>query len=540
VKKLIRTRCQSDPLLFARMFFPHHCRLPFSGMHRDFFKSYKKKLGKDILSRTGYNEAIAAPRGFAKSTIKSLILPIHAILYETERYIIIISSTLRQAKLRLKNIKSELLTNELLKKYYDIRIPTGLKKAWTQQSINIGNVQVEAYSAGTEIRGISFHEFRPTRIILDDAEDSLLVESGEGRQKLLEWFNEVIENLGDSYTILEVIGTLLHPESLLATLLRRPDFTGKVYRAVMDFAENTELWEKWKILFTNLSDESRIQTAKNFFLKNRNTMLKGTKTLWSAKEDYYSLMCQLIARGSRAFFQEKQNDPRAAEHRLFSRDQFRYFTLEGDFLSVESPGTKPEKIPLSSLTITGFLDSAMGAAKGKRSKRKGDFAAIVTVGTDQKGYLYVLDAWLSRVPPTKQVERIFELHKRFSYHIFGFEANCFQSLLLLPISEEKEKRRTRGEPWDIRVCEVNHKEKKISRILSLEPLVANGWVLFNRGLCEEFFRQLEDIPGGLHDDAPDALQASVSLCRKSSDMINAKNPGTTSSRRTVKKPLRFY
>jgi predicted phage terminase large subunit-like protein len=536
---MIRMRCETDSLLFARTFFPHHCRLPFSSMHRDFFKNYAAHLSEDVLSRSGYNEAVAAPRGFAKSTIKTLILPIHAILHQTERYIVIISATLKQAKLRLKNIKNELLTNDLLKKYYDIQIPSGMQKSWTQQSVNVNDVQVEAYSAGTEIRGISYKEFRPTRVILDDAEDSSQVESGEGRAKLLEWFNEVIENLGDSYTIIEVIGTLLHPESLLATLLRRPDFQGRVYRAVMDFAEDGELWEKWKMLFTDLSDENRMETARAFFSRNKNAMIRGARVLWSAKEDYYSLMTQLVTRGRRAFFQEKQNDPRFAEHRLFSRDQFRYFTLEGDRLLVEKPGVEPQAILLSDLTICGFLDSALGGAgKGGRARRS-DFAAIVTVGRDRNGYIYILDSWLKKIPPTKQIARIFELHNRFSYLQFGFEGNCFQSLLRLPLEEERERRRNSGEKWDIPITEVIHKIKKEARIVSLEPMIANGWILFNRALPEEFFREMEDVPNGAHDDGPDALEAAVALVKTLGDSLKEKNPSPSKSR-SVKKPLSFY
>ena len=481
---------------------------------------------------------MAAPRGFAKSTIKTLILPLHAILYQTERYIVIISATLKQAKLRLRNIKNELLTNKPLQTYFNIDVPSGQKRTWTRQAINLGGVQVEAYSAGTEIRGISFHQFRPTRIILDDVEDSSLVESGEGRAKLLEWFNEVVENLGDAYTIIEVIGTLLHPESLLATLLRRPDFKGKIYRAVIEFAEDSSLWEKWKRLFTDLSNENRLETAHDFFRQNHNAMLKGTRVLWAAKEDYYALMKQMTTLGRRAFYQEKQNDPRFAENRLFSRDQLRFFSIEGNQLSVERPGRNPKAVSMKKLVICGFLDAALGK-KGKRSsKRAGDYAAILTVGRDEDGYFYVLDAWLKRVPPTKQIARIFDLHQRFQYRGFGVEANCFQSLLLLPLEEERGRRREAGKAWDVPISEIHHREKKEARIMSLEPLVANGWILFNRNLPEEFFRQLEDAPTGLHDDGPDALEGAVALCRSVGNPTGEKLP--SSPKRPARKTLRYY
>ena len=42
---------------------------------------------------------------------------------------------------------------------------------------------------------------------------------------------------------------------------------------------------------------------------------------------YYDLMTQLTTRGRKAFFKEKQNDPRHHESQLFDPETFRYFTL---------------------------------------------------------------------------------------------------------------------------------------------------------------------------------------------------------------------
>jgi predicted phage terminase large subunit-like protein len=540
LKILIKERCRTDPALFAWIFFPHHCRLPFSSMHHDFFKKYTANINPDITLRRGSNEAVAAPRGFAKSTIRTLILPIHAILYNTERYIVIISATLKQAKQRLANVRNELLTNEEIKKYFNPDISGSKKKSWTQQCINVNDVQVEVYSAGTEIRGISYHEFRPTRIILDDAEDSFQVENADGRAKLMEWFNEVVENLGDSYTVIEVVGTLLHPESLLASLLKRPDFSGKIYRAIIDFAEDSTIWERWKRIFTNLSDENRLENARSFFRRNRNAMLKGSHVLWSAKEDYQDLMMQLITQGRSSFFQEKQNDPRAAEHRIFSRDRFRYFSYDGDRISITQPGKEDRIVNISDLQICGFLDSALGKGGRRGKKTGGDFAAIITVGQDKDGYYYVLDAWLKRCPPTKQITKIFDLHERFQYTRFGIETNFFQSLLLLPVEEEKKRRKEEGKPWDLYVDGINNSEKKETRIMRLEPLIANGWIIFNRALPEEFFRQLEDMPNGIHDDGPDALESALRIAKKSFQEEKGQNSHSPVLSRKSKNTLKLF
>lgn len=491
-----------------------------------------------LLERQGQNWVVAAPRGSAKSTLTTLILPIHDILYQLERYIVIISATLKQAKQRLKNLKAELLTNTLLHEVYG-KFPHK-KKDWSVKSINVNGVQIDVFSAGTELRGITHHEFRPTKVILDDCEDSDAVESAEQREKLLAWFQEVIENLGDRYTHLDVIGTILHSESLLAMLLKRPDFHGNIYRSIMQFSDNTALWGRWQALYTNLADPERVTTACLFFNAHRQEMLKGTSVLWQAKEDYYELMCQMTTRGRRAFFKEKQNQPYQPESRIFDPEHFQYFRIENDTIVRERRARRetdaaepepPAHVSLSDLTIFGFLDSALGSSRGKR-RQSGDYAAIATIGRDPHGYLYLLDLWIKRAPPTKQIEQLFELHQHWHYQLCGIETNCFQKLLLLPLEEERERRKQAGQRWDLAVSEVAHKKNKVERIVGIEPAVANGWILFNRELPALFFQQCEEFPGGPHDDALDALEGAVSL--SSSRPINHQAMGTRKSYKALR------
>jgi len=504
--------------------FPHLCRLPINNLHKTIFKLYKKNLKETFPNREGCNIAIAAPRGYAKSTLISLILPLHSIIYKKERYIIIISATLKQARQRLKNIKTELLTNNLLRQIYgDL---TKNKNVWNASSVDVCGVLVEVFSAGTEIRGISIGDYRPTKIILDDAELSEGAESSERREKLLEWFKEVVENLGDRYTHIEVIGTLLHRDSLLSTLLERPDFKTFKFRSIEKFSEATEMWNSWAKKFTDLTDEKRLENASKFFEENKISMLSGTRVLWHAKEDYYSLMTQLTVRGKRAFFKEKQNEPLLSDSRILNPELFRYFRIDSEERILIEPENSKDNTALSpensmeiadkrivmmdDLKIFGFLDSAMGKEGGGR-RRGGDYAAIVTIGVDSHKYIYVLDVWIKRLAPTIQIGKIFELHKKFNFICFGIETNCFQELLLIPLEEEKKKMKEAGDNPELKIQEISQRKKKNIRIASLEPLIANGWILFNRDLPEKFFEQCEEFPSGLYDDGPDALEGAIAV-----------------------------
>jgi predicted phage terminase large subunit-like protein len=528
---MMKIRCESDLPLFCRVFFPHHCREPFSALHRHLFRHYRRQQYQPLLERKGRNYAVAAPRGYAKSTLATLLLPIHDVVYRSEGYIIIVSATLPQSVGKLKNIRAELAGNRTLRECFEPQIGRV-----TSRQLVANDIALEAFSVGTELRGITFRHYRPTKIVIDDGEDSEAVESPEQREKLALWFNEVLENIGNGYTNVIVIGTLLHTDSLLANILKRPDFESRVFCAIESFAENAALWEDWRARFNDLSDPRRLETARGFFEARCDAMLKGTRVLWPEKEDYYALLCQLTTRGRKAFFKEKQNDPRHHEAQLFDPEMFRCFTLQGgtgilpvndlgldnqtaaqkdgsDAMTADNHGqdahaTTDRHVSLDRLVRFGFLDSALGGAGS-------DFAAVATVGRDEHGYLYLLDVWMERASPTRQIEKIFDLHEIWNYRLFGFEANCFQSLLAQPIEDERRRRREAGRPWDLPIEQVTHRENKLRRVASLETLITNGWLLFSRNLSEEFIQQCEQFPRAAHDDGLDALEAAVSLARRS-------------------------
>jgi hypothetical protein len=184
-------------------------------------------------------------------------------------------------------------------------------------------------------------------------------------------------------------------------------------------------------------------------------------------------------------------------------------------------------LPLSHLTVAGFLDSATGRGA---HRNQGDYAAIATVGLAPSGHFYLLDLWLRRAAPTAQIAAIFDLHERWRYTLFGIETNCFQQLLLLPIEEERKRRRALWESatvtcpslfpaWQLPIREVPHTRPKEVRIASLEPLLANGWLRLSASLPDLFWAELESFPHGQHDDGLDALEGAVTLLRTRQEAV---------------------
>ena len=74
-----RDRATEDFKFFAQKYFPHHLKEKPSSMHEEMFLRYQRQINNSEISGKGGKEALAAPRGNAKSTLSTLILPLWCI-----------------------------------------------------------------------------------------------------------------------------------------------------------------------------------------------------------------------------------------------------------------------------------------------------------------------------------------------------------------------------------------------------------------------------------------------------------------------------
>ena len=101
---------EQDILVFAHYFFPHHCGKKSPGFHQEILNLYSDDSNDKI--------AIAAPRGFSKTTITSLFYLMWALVNEKSHFIILCSDTFTQSTMFLEAIKAEIEGNEKLKMFY--------------------------------------------------------------------------------------------------------------------------------------------------------------------------------------------------------------------------------------------------------------------------------------------------------------------------------------------------------------------------------------------------------------------------------------
>lgn len=288
----------------------------------------------------------------------------------------LIADTSSQAEEYLAAVIAELETNEDLQRDYGAAIAPamdwkGQPVAWRDREIvTAGGVTVKAYGAGKAIRGAKKREQRPDGIVIDDLENDESVRTVEQRDKLYDWLNGTVLNLGDVGTDVFYAGTVLHNDSVLARVLANPEWTTRKWKAIDD--AGNPLWEaKW-------SRERLDQKRREI--------------------------------GSLMFAREYQNEPTAGGAGVFQ---------DGWLVYRDSDGVAPYEDGW--LTFAGF-DPAISRRDGA------DYSALVTVArSPEDGRLYVRDAVHDRLSFREQATLL--LRYCADVAALGIEAVAYQVVL---------------------------------------------------------------------------------------------------------------
>lgn len=479
--ELRRLMGETDIEFFALCYFPKYFDRIFGCFHKELFEELKY-----MLSNTGLIEAFGLPREHGKSTINSFLFPLYSTLYNKSQFTLIISATEQIALPFLDMIKDELENNPLLKE--DFGIQKGNR--WNNNEIWITGRGIDACimirGIDGSLRGIHFKQYRPQLVLLDDLLKDDTAKSETKREQVKNTFTDVVIPIGTKDTNILVVGTVLHEEDLMAELLKGkiPGVRSIRKSAVISFSERDDLWGEWERLYNNLKDLDRINTAKEYYEANEAEMVEGTEILWHEYLDYYYLMCKKQAMGEKSFYKELQNDPRSTDDYIFQNIQ--YWEVRPEYDDME---------------IVMYIDPAIKA--GKRN----DYSAVTVIGKHEKtGQMYVLDGQIYKLLPDDLFKVVIEKIPLFPIEKVGFEATQAQSYMKQKFEESL---------WDnqiyIPVEEVNAKGQKHERIITLEPDIKRGFILFNPANVS-YNNQVKDYnKGAKHDDAPDSLYGGVQL-----------------------------
>lgn len=512
-REALRMRFRYDLASFCRYCWPDRFGLPFNDLHHALFRDAAEVQPYNA-GRPTVHDAVAAPRGFAKSTISSFATPAHAIVYDLEAFIVLMSAGRDLATDLSADLRAafESPDSPFAQLYGPFTLTGGVEK-WEVSVQGRPSIAVTAKSFGTEVRGIKHRTrgIRPTRVIIDDGEKKDRVRNAEQRQIWWNTLTKDILKLGarEGGTLYQVRGTVLHADSMLANLMDNPGWRSQRWKAIIAWPEREDLWRKCGDIWKNLRlGEKRKEAARAFYEANRAEMDRGAEVLDPAAGSLFALYEEIWGKGLGAFLQEMQNEPRDTSASFFNSHEFaRCRVKDGHVYAAD--GTP---IPLSSLSVVARLDPIPGKELGVMGEDAGsgagDFAAIAIIGRDRHRYGYVLDLWLKRARDSDQLEALWELAEHWGVRRVSIESNGFQRLFGRDFRRMQADRKAAGRFWQLVIDEDTSTKNKEDRIASLEPAVANGWLQFNETLPRAVFEQFDDFPSGAHDDAPDAIEGA--------------------------------
>lgn len=473
-----------DLLDWCRRYLAHHFVCPPSAMHR-----WLAGCWPQLCRPGGAKVNCLAPRGSAKSTLGALAVPLRAALEGRHPYLWLVSDTKPQAHAHLENIRLELETNARIARDYPDALGTNLRCRAGRLVLGNG-ATIEAFGAGQRLRGRRRRQWRPTLIVCDDLQNEDHILSTRRRQRALDWFDGTLLPAGAARCNVLHLATALHPEAIAMVLLRRPAWRSAVFAAIVRWPDDMALWARWESIYLDAGRPGAAAEARRFFDEHRAAMELGAETLWPEVEDLYALMCLRAEQGRSAFAREKQNSPIPPETCEWPEEYF-----DGPIWFDDWPARLRVK--------TMALDPSKGG-----DARRGDYSALVMLGIDAAGVLYV-DADLARRPTPEIVAGGVAWHRAFQPDVFGVEANQFQELLAELFEAEFRRQGLLGP----RPQPIENRTAKVVRIRRIGPYLAAKRLRFKRNSpgARLLVEQLRLFPAADHDDGPDALEMALRL-----------------------------
>lgn len=461
---------------FHRTYFPHYGRADPSVLHT----YLHERLPAIVRSSSGQRDAIAAPRGEAKSTVVGLIFVLWCVVLKLKHYPIIIMDAYEQSVEMLEALKAELEVNPRLAS--DFPEAMGRSHVWRIGCILTANdIKLEAFGSGKRIRGRRHGPHRPDLAVLDDIENDENVATPAQRDKLQAFVTKGVLSLGPADDSMDVvlIGTVLHYDSVLARFLRNPLWNRKVFKAIIQWPDRMDLWDQWEQLLLG-GDTPQLGEAASaaYYAQHQAEMDKGAQVSWPAVRPLVKLMIKRARDGHAAFDSEQQNDPLSGDDAPFAHC-IQFWVNR-----------------LAEWVFYGACDPSLGLKGASR-----DPSALLVGGYQRVlGQLSVVEAKIRKRTPDRIIIDIIELQRQWHCVMWAIEAIQFQAFLHSELLKRSAKA---GVP--VPAIAVKPHVDKLLRIEGIQPFVANGQILLHSSQTT-LVEQLRHFPKADHDDGPDALE----------------------------------
>jgi hypothetical protein len=460
-----RKRALDDFDYFLKEYFPFMVSASMGSVQKNMIrdaKDYKNKKG-----RIPVKKIRAIPRGFGKSTLYTLVLPIWLILRKEWYFIIIVSATLTLAKNFLREITSTCEDNERLIDDFPELLPAKDKKShnvsWNDTDIIFGcGARVIAKGFLNSIRGQRYKQYRPDALLFDDPDEEKDVGSETRMASKMRWFDRASLRLGSQWGIDVVLSyTTIHPRCV----------GEQVFNDKRKYPE----WDRLKISALEVNPETGTEESTW-------PAMVPTQTLLEERE-----------RDPISFARERQNiilpetDQKFKGHLKTYNYQYLTTSLYPDFPS--------------NFRLTLGVDLSFGRSE------QSDLSAIVGLARPHDSATkYVIFTSIKRRTPDVIEQDLLSALLLFNWNVCGIDASGNQEYFLYNMQKAvTEYNKTGARKISTPLIPLDNIGDKIARVTSaLQPKVATGQILF-RDDETVLFTQLDEYPHG-YKDGPDALE----------------------------------
>ena len=438
--KDILSQCAVSTQMVAKTFFPERFSLPFSkAVHEKIF---------ELIDGPAQKVAIAAPRGWGKTSIVALALMARWILFRHTGFICYINKSHDAASLQTENLRRELVSNREIRNFFgDFKQRDAKtsefeevfsKKAWVAY-----DTLVWPRGAGQQVRGVLFKNDRPGLIVIDDLEDPQKISNDEIRKAWYEWlYADVIKSVprigpGAKNWKIVYIDTLKHEDSVLQKLINSPE---------------------WESVRLEACDDNFHSTAPEFI---------------SDAEIAKEWQQHVDAGQTDVFFRELRNLPISTKDSSFQQNYFRYYNLPPE----RHKGENDLEICDAEVQQNQNIETVIILDPAKTVKIHSAESAIIGIGIDlNSARLYIRDIISKKMYPDEIYDAFFGMAQMLGAKVGGIEETSLNEFIRQPIKNEMFRRSIFLELiW----LKARGGMKKELRIKELVPYYRGGYIYHN-------------------------------------------------------------
>jgi hypothetical protein len=438
--EIILQKCSLSTRMTALTFFPERFYMPFADeIHGKIF---------DLIDGPEQKVAIAAPRGYGKTSIVAEALMARWILFRHTGFIIYINKSHDAASLQTENLRRELVTNRNIRAFFGDFKARGANKSefdevFSKKSWVAFDTLVWPRGAGQQVRGVLFKNDRPGLIVIDDLEDAEKMDNEEIRKGVHDWLYadvlKAVPRIGPNAKKYKIvyIDTLKHEDSVLQHLL--------------DSSE-------WASVRLEACDDNFKSTAPGF-ISDEDIMKEWNQHVEAGKTD--------------VFFRELRNLPISTKDSAFRAEYFHYYNLPF--------GKAKQELDIEVLDVdiqkNQNIETVVILDPAKTVKIHSAESAIIGIGIDlASSKVFIRDVVSAKMYPNEIYDALFGMAIMLDAKVIGIEETSLNEFIKQPIKNEMFKR---GTFFELIWLKARGGMKKEHRIKELVPYYRGGYIYHN-------------------------------------------------------------